>query len=210
MPDPVDLAVVVLPAAMTPDVLRACGERGIKAVVIISGGFREVGGQGKALEEECCKIAESYNMRLIGPNCVGTLDLTTGLNTTFIQGVPALGSIGFVSQSGAVCGGVVDYIADKSIGFSHFASLGNELDVDESDMIAFFGEHPKVKVIAAYVEGIQDGVKFLRIASEVSRKKPIVLLKLGGLARALKPSHPTQGHWRGPIPLIRRHLNRLV
>ncbi len=186
MPDPVDLAVVVLPAAMTPDVLRACGERGIKAVVIISGGFREVGGQGKALEEECCKIAESYNMRLIGPNCVGTLDLTTGLNTTFIQGVPALGSIGFVSQSGAVCGGVVDYIADKSIGFSHFASLGNELDVDESDMIAFFGEHPKVKVIAAYVEGIQDGVKFLRIASEVSRKKPIVLLKAGRTSAGAK------------------------
>lgn len=179
VPDPVDLAVVVLPAGMTPDVLRACGERGIKAVVIISGGFREVGGQGKALEEECREVAESYGMRLIGPNCVGTLDLTTGLNTTFIQGVPALGSIAFVSQSGAVCGGVVDYIADKSIGFSHFASLGNELDVDESDMIAFFGDHPKVKVIAAYVEGIQNGEKFIRVASEVSRKKPIVLLKAG-------------------------------
>ena len=179
VPDPVDLAVVVLPAPMTPEVLRACGARGIKAVVIISGGFREVGGQGKALEEECREIAESYGMRLVGPNCVGTLDLTTGLNTTFIQGIPALGSIGFVSQSGAVCGGVVDYIADKSIGFSHFASLGNELDVDETDMIAFFGDHPKVKVIAAYVEGIQNGEKFLRVASEVSRKKPIVLLKAG-------------------------------
>ena len=179
VPDPVDLAVVVLPAPMTPDVLQACGERGIKAVVIISGGFREVGDQGKALEEECREIADSYGMRLVGPNCVGTLDLTTGLNTTFIQGVPAAGSIGFVSQSGAVCGGVVDYIADKSIGFSHFASLGNELDVDETDMIAFFGDHPKVKVIAAYVEGIQDGEKFLRVASEVSRKKPIVLLKAG-------------------------------
>lgn len=179
VPDPVDLAVVVLPAPMTPDALRACGERGIKAVVIISGGFREVGSQGKALEEECQEIAKSYGMRLIGPNCVGTLDLTTGLNTTFIQGVPALGSIGFVSQSGAVCGGVVDYIADKSIGFSHFASLGNELDVDETDMIAFFGDHPRVKVIAAYVEGLQNGEKFLRVASEVSRRKPIVLLKAG-------------------------------
>ena len=179
VPDPVDLAVVVLPAPLTPDALRACGKRGIKAVVIISGGFREVGSQGKALEEECREIAKSYGMRLIGPNCVGTLDLTTGLNTTFIQGVPALGSIGFVSQSGAVCGGVVDYIADKSIGFSHFASLGNELDVDETDMIAFFGDHPRVKVIAAYVEGIQNGEKFLRVASEVSRRKPIVLLKAG-------------------------------
>ncbi len=135
VPDPVELAVVVLPARMTPEVLHACGERGIKAVVIISGGFREVGGSGIALEEECRQIAKHYGMRLIGPNCVGTLDLHTGLNTTFIEGVPDTGSIGFISQSGAVCGGVVDYIADKQIGFSHFASLGNELDVDESDVL---------------------------------------------------------------------------
>ena len=179
VPDPVDLAVVVLPAPMSPDVLRSCGERGIKAAIIISGGFREVGASGLALEEECRQIAGSYGMRLIGPNCVGTLDLHTGLNTTFIEGVPATGSIGFLSQSGAVCGGVVDYIADKHIGFSHFASLGNELDVDETDIIAFFGEHPNVKVIAAYVEGIRDGEKFLRITSQVSRKKPVILLKAG-------------------------------
>jgi acetate---CoA ligase (ADP-forming) len=179
VPDPVDLAVVVLPAPMTPDILRSCGERGIKAVIIISGGFREVGSGGIKLEEECRKVAQSYDMRLIGPNCVGTLDLYTGLNTTFIQGVPATGSIGFLSQSGAVCGGVVDYITDKHIGFSHFASLGNELDVDESDMIAFFGKHSKVKVIAAYIEAIQDGEKFLNTAKRVSQKKPIVMLKAG-------------------------------
>jgi acetyltransferase len=179
VPDPVELAVVVLPAPMTPEVLRGCGERGIKSVIIISGGFREVGGAGVQLEEECLQIAKRYQMRLIGPNCVGTLDLHTGLNTTFIQGVPAAGSIGFLSQSGAVCGGVVDFIAEKHIGFSHFASLGNEVDVDETDMIAYFGEHPQVKVIAAYIEGIQDGEKFIRIASQVSHKKPIVMLKAG-------------------------------
>lgn len=179
VPDPVDLGVVVLPAPMTPDILRSCGKRGIKAVIIISGGFREVGRSGIELEEDCRQIAESFNMRLIGPNCVGTLDLNTGLNTTFIEGVPAKGSIGFLSQSGAVCGGVVDYIADKHIGFSHFASLGNELDVDETDMIAFLGEDPRVKVIAAYIEAIQNGEKFLQIASRVSRQKPIVMLKAG-------------------------------
>ena len=179
VPDPVELAVIVLPAGMTPEVIRACGERGLKAAVIISGGFREIGGNGVALEQECLEIAKQYGMRLIGPNCVGTVDLLTGLNTTFIEGLPTKGSIGFLSQSGAVCGGVVDYIADKGIGFSHFASLGNELDVDESDMIAYFGAHPAVKVIAAYVEGIQDGQKFIRTAYEVSREKPIVLLKAG-------------------------------
>ncbi len=179
VPDPVDLAVIVLPAPMTPKVLRDCGERGIKAVIIISGGFREIGENGLQLEQECSQIAAEYGMRLIGPNCVGTMDLHTGLNTTFIEGVPDKGAIGFLSQSGAVCGGVVDYIANKHIGFSHFASLGNELDVDETDMIAYFGEHPRVKVIAAYVEGIQDGQKFLEVASQVSKEKPIVLLKAG-------------------------------
>ncbi len=179
VPDPVDLAVVALPAPITPAVLQSCGERGIRAAIIISGGFREVGTDGIQLEQECLKVAQAFKMRLIGPNCVGTLDLHTGLNTTFIEGVPAVGSIGFLSQSGAVCGGVVDFIANKQIGFSHFASLGNELDVDETDMIAFFGEHPKVDVIAAYLEGIQDGEKFIRVASEVSRVKPIVMLKAG-------------------------------
>ncbi len=179
VPDPLDLAVVVLPAPMTPGILRACGERGIKAVIIISGGFKEVGGKGVELEEECRQIAKSYQMRLIGPNCVGTMDLSTGLNTTFIEGTPAKGAIGFVSQSGAVCGGVVDLIADKGIGFSHFASLGNELDVSETDMIAFFGEHPQVRVIAAYVEAIENGERFMQVVSQVSKKKPVVLLKAG-------------------------------
>jgi acetate---CoA ligase (ADP-forming) len=179
VPDPLDLAVVVLPAPMTPAALRACGERGIKAVIIISGGFKEVGGSGIDLENECRQIAMSYQMRLIGPNCVGTVDLNTGLNTTFIKGMPAKGSIGFVSQSGAVCGGVVDLIADKGIGFSHFASLGNEMDVDETDVIAYFAEHPQVKVIAAYVEAIMNGERFVRVVGEVSRKKPVVLLKAG-------------------------------
>ncbi len=179
VPDPLDLAVVVLPAPMTPSVLRACGERGIKAVIIISGGFKEVGGSGIQLENECRQIAKSYQMRLIGPNCVGTLDLYTGLNSTFIEGVPAKGSIGFVSQSGAVCGGVVDLVANKGIGFSHFASLGNEMDVNETDIIGFFSEHPQVRVIAAYVEAIENGENFIRVVSEVSRKKPVVLLKAG-------------------------------
>jgi len=179
VPDPLDLAVVVLPAPMTPAVLRACGERGIKAVIIISGGFKEVGGSGIQLEKDCREIIESYNMRLIGPNCVGTMDLYTGLNTTFIEGMPAKGPIGFVSQSGAVCGGVVDLIAEKGIGFSHFASLGNELDVNETDMIAYFGDHPQVKVIAAYVEAIEHGDRFMQVVSQVSRHKPVVLLKAG-------------------------------
>ncbi len=179
VPDPVDLAVVVLPAALIPDTLKACGERGIHAVTIISGGFKEIGEEGKALEREIVEIARQYAIRIIGPNCVGTMNLVTGLNTTFIKGIPATGGIGFISQSGAVCGGVVDHVVDQGIGFSHFLSLGNEADVDETDMIEYLGSDPDTRVIAAYIEGIQDGQKFLKITRDVARQKPVVVLKAG-------------------------------
>jgi acetyl coenzyme A synthetase (ADP forming)-like protein len=179
VPDPVELAVIVLPAGMTLEALKSCVERGIKAVIIISGGFREIGETGKALEEACLRIAKRNGMRIIGPNCVGTMDMYSGCNTTFIEGMPEAGPIGFVSQSGAVCGGVVDLVVDKHVGFSHFASLGNEMDVSESDMIEYLGEDDNVKVIAVYVEGIQDGKRFMDVARKVSAIKPIVMLKAG-------------------------------
>jgi acetyltransferase len=179
VPDPVDLAVIVLPVAATPIILEACGKRGIKAVVIISGGFKETGAAGLNLEEQCLEIAAKFGMRLIGPNCVGLVNLHNGLNTTFINGLPDVGGIGFLSQSGAVCGGVVDLVKGKKIGFSHFISLGNEADVTETDIIEFLGDDPATTVIAAYVEQIRDGRRFLQVARAVSRKKPIVLLKAG-------------------------------
>ena len=179
VPDPLDLAVIVLPAEMTLEALLGCAKRGIKAVIIISGGFKEIGLEGKKLEEVCLAVAHENHMRIIGPNCVGTIDTGSGLDTTFIKGMPAPGPIGFVSQSGAVCGGVVDLLIDKHIGFSHFASLGNEMDITESDIIEYFGEDPRVKVIAAYVEGISNGKRFIEVARRVSRIKPIVLLKAG-------------------------------
>jgi acetyltransferase len=179
VPDPVDLAVIVLPAQATLPVMKACGERGIKSVIIISGGFKEVGGEGKALEQEILETAHKYGMRFIGPNCVGTVGLHSGFNSTFINGLPDVGSIGFVSQSGAVCGGVVDYVQDKGIGFSVFASLGNEADVTETDLIEFLADDPNTKVIAAYVEAINNGPRFIETAKRVTRKKPIVILKAG-------------------------------
>lgn len=178
-PDPVELAVIVVPANATPQILRDCGARGIKACIVISGGFREMGEEGAALERECVEIARSHNMRLIGPNCVGTMDLFSGLDTTFIQGVPTTGGIGFVSQSGAVCGAVVDYIQRKGVGFSYFVSLGNEADVTETDVVEYLNDDPNTKVIAMYVEGIQDGRRFVEVARRVTQSKPIVLLKAG-------------------------------
>ena len=179
VPDPVDLAVIALPAPLVKDVIKDIGQRGIKAAIVISGGFKEVGGEGESLESEILEIAGQYEMRLIGPNCVGTVDLYTGLNTTFIDGMPQKGGIGFLSQSGAVLGGVVSLFIDKKVGFSHLVSLGNEADVTETDVIAYLAEDPNVNVIAAYVEAIRDGQKFIEVARQVSRKKPIVLLKAG-------------------------------
>uniref|UniRef100_A0A7C4KZ46 CoA-binding protein n=1 Tax=Bellilinea caldifistulae TaxID=360411 RepID=A0A7C4KZ46_9CHLR len=179
VPDPLELAVIVLPAPTIPATLEACGQRGIRSVIIISGGFKEVGEEGAALEKQILEIAARYQMRLIGPNCVGTLDLYSGLNTTFIQGVPEKGSIGFISQSGAVGGGVVDYIRNKWIGFSNFASLGNEADLTETDLIEYLSQDEHTRVIAVYVEMIRDGQRFMQVARRVTPHKPIVLLKAG-------------------------------
>ncbi len=152
---------------------------GNQNVVIITGGFKELGPEGAEIENSVKKLAKSYGMRVVGPNCVGTVDVRTGLNSTFIKGVPPAGPIAFISQSGAICGGVIDLIINSKIGFSHFASLGNEMDVTETDMLEYFAEEEDVKVIAMYVEGIQDGPRFMRVAREVSMKKPIVFLKAG-------------------------------
>ena len=179
VPDPVDLGVIMLPAPMVLQNIEACGKRGLKAVTIISGGFKEVGEDGADLEQECVKVARKYGMRLVGPNCVGTMDLYSRLNTTFIEGMPDQGHIGFISQSGAVCGAVIDHIKGKGIGFSIFASMGNEADVNETDLIEYLSEDPNTRVIAAYVEAIQDGQRFIQVCRRVSRKKPIVILKAG-------------------------------
>jgi acetyltransferase len=179
VPDPVELAVVVLPVTVIMETMREIGERGIKAVVIITGGFRELGEEGAKVELAVKELAQSYGMRVVGPNCVGTIDVRTGLDSTFIKGLPQAGPIAFISQSGAICGGVIDLIINSRIGFSHFASLGNEMDVTETDMLELFEEDEHVKVIAMYVEGIQDGPRFMEVARRVSQKKPIVFLKAG-------------------------------
>lgn len=186
VPDPLDLAVIILPAEVIPNVLEDCGKRGVKAVIVISGGFREVGEGGLALENECLTIIRNYGMKMIGPNCVGTMNVLNGLNTTFIRGMPAKGGIGFLSQSGAVCGGIVDHVVKKGFGFSHFISLGNEADVNETDIIEFLAKDENTRVIAAYVESIYDGQRFLKVCQQVSRIKPIVIIKAGRTSEGAK------------------------
>ncbi|HNU02807.1 MAG TPA: acetate--CoA ligase family protein [Anaerolineae bacterium] len=178
-PDPVELAVLMVPAAACPAVLEACGRRGLKGAIVISGGFREVGAEGLALEQELLRIAGQYSMRLIGPNCVGTLDAHTGLNTTFIRTMPKPGPIAFVSQSGAICGGILEWTAGKGIGFSRFATLGNAADVTETDLLEELAEDPNTRVIVAYVEAIRAGRRFIDVARRITPHKPILVIKAG-------------------------------
>jgi acetyltransferase len=186
VPDPVDLAVVVLPAAQVADVLDQCGRRGIRHAIIISGGYGETGPEGLAREEALARVAHQHGMRIVGPNCIGTIDTHTPVNTTFVVGMPQVGDIGFVSQSGALCAAVIDWARGAGVGFSRIVSLGNQTDVNETEMLAAMAADAQTRVITAYIEGVVDGRAFMQTAEESARRKPVVVLKAGKGASGAK------------------------
>ncbi len=179
VPDPCELAVIIAPAAATPTILEQCGQRGLRAAIVISGGFSEAGPEGAELEQRLLGIARSYGMRLLGPNCIGIVDTHTPLDTTFGPHMPKRGSITFVSQSGAVCGGVIDWALGAGIGFSRLVTLGNQADVNETDVLESLAEDEQTRVIAMYLEGVDGGRRFVEAARRVSLTKPIVAIKVG-------------------------------
>lgn len=180
LPETPDLAVIVIPYNHVPEAMRQCGEKGIPAVVVISAGFREAGVEGVEREREVIDIAKQYNIRVIGPNCLGIIDTYTPINATFAAGTPPSGSIAFMSQSGALQTAILDWaLASQDLGFSKFVSLGNKADVSEIDLMLAWAEDPASHVILAYIEGVPSGQRFMQVAREVSRKKPILVLKSG-------------------------------
>jgi acetyltransferase len=180
VPDPADLAILIVPPLATPDAIHACGKRGVGAAIIVSSGFREVGPEGAVLEKHCLEIAREHGVRLLGPNCIGTLDTHLPLDTTFLQPpMPARGHIGFVSHSGAFCAAVIDWARGQSFGFSQIASLGNQADVNETDMLPLVASDKQTSVVVMYLEGISDGIRFVKTAGEVTRRKPVIALKVG-------------------------------
>lgn len=179
VPDPVDLAVIIVPAKAVESVLKECGERGIKHAIIVTGGFSETGEDGKKLEAQLLKVAEEYEMSIIGPNCIGTIDTHTPVNTTFVVGMPEPGEIGFISHSGAMVAAIIDWASGSGIGFSRIASLGNQIDVNETQMIEDVAEDDQTKVITAYLEGVADGNEFMQAARKAAQKKPFLVLKGG-------------------------------
>ncbi len=179
VPDPVELAVLILPAGMVSGAIEACGQRGIKAAVVISGGFREVGPEGAAREAEMVAIAQRHGMRIMGPNGIGVMDMHTPLNTTFVKGMPPVGSIAFLSQSGALCGGIIDWTIGRGIGFSRFLSVGNEADVNETDVIPYLAADETSRVITLYLEDVKGGPAFVDALRDAAARKPVLAIKAG-------------------------------
>jgi acetyltransferase len=179
VPDPIDLAVIVIPYPLVPDALRTCGEKGIPATIVITAGFREAGMDGLERERELIEIAHEYGIRLIGPNCLGVIDTVTPMNASFSAGMPPGGPMAFMSQSGALGTAILDWAQAGRLGLSKFVSLGNKADVSETDLLLAWEDDPSSKVILSYVEGLPDGQEFIRVARKVSKKKPVVALKSG-------------------------------
>lgn len=179
LPEPVDLAVIVIPAEGVPETLKQCGERGIRNAVVISAGFKEVGLEGAQREKELVRIANEYELNVVGPNALGLISTRVGLNATFAPRGALPGHIAFMSQSGAFCTTVLDWAWKEKLGFSHFVSLGNKAVLNECDFLWAFAEDPETRVIVGYLEGILEGPRFMAIAREVTRQKPVVILKAG-------------------------------
>ena len=175
-----DLGIICAPAPEVPHIVRDCGAAGIEGLIIISAGFGEIGDEGRALEEQVSEeFKKNPGMRIIGPNCLGIIVPSLHLNASFATGMPQDGSIAFISQSGALCSSVLDWALEEKIGFSHFVSIGNTLDVDFADLIDYFGEDEKTRSIILYVESIKQARKFMTAARAFARTKPIIAYKAG-------------------------------
>ena len=197
VPDKIDLAVVVVPPKNVLEVIGQCGTKQIDAAVIITAGFRESGLEGAKLENELVKRAKEAGVRFIGPNCLGIIDTHSKVNASFAAGMPAKGSIGFFSQSGALCLAVLDRALPDEIGFSKFISMGNKADISDTDIMLALSEDDNTRVILGYIEGVSDGRKFMEVAGLVSKKKPLIILKSGITSSGAKAASSHTGALAG-------------
>jgi len=181
LPEAPELGIVIVPAPGVAEVVEQLGRAGTRGVVVITSGFREIGEAGAAMERDVVARAQKYRMSLIGPNCFGIINTAAdvALNATFSKDLPTPGSIAFVSQSGALCAGILAYGVAERIGFSRFVSVGNRAGIDENDLLQSLGQDPATRVILLYVESLANGRRFLEAASEVTEKKPVLVIKSG-------------------------------
>ena len=190
IPDSIDLAVVAAPSKFTPSVMEEVGKKGIKGAIIVSAGFKEVDEAGAKLEREVGETAKKYGIKVIGPNCLGIMSFSKDniMNSTFLKITPKFGNIALVSQSGAICAATVEDAEAQNIGFSKVISMGNKVDMDESDVLELLAEDEDTRVIVMYLEDIRNARRFMEIARKISteRKKPIIVLKAGRTAEGAK------------------------
>lgn len=179
IPDKIDLAIIATPAKTVPGIVEECGQAGVGGLLIISAGFKEAGEEGNRMFEEILQISHRYNMRVIGPNCLGFINPTLGINASFASRMALKGNIAFISQSGALCTSILDWSAEQNVGFSHFVSIGSMLDVGFADLIDYFGMDPNTSCILIYMESLKDARKFMSAARAFARSKPIIILKAG-------------------------------
>ncbi len=209
VPDPVDLAVVVTPASTVPGVISECVDAGVTGAIVISAGFKESGPEGARLEQELLKEARRGRMRIIGPNCVGVMRPYSGMNATFAAEAARPGSVGFLSQSGALCTAILDWSFQAHVGFSAFVSIGSMLDVGWGDLIDYLGDDPYTKSIVIYMESIGDARSFMSASREVALAKPIIVIKAGRTEAAAKAAASHTGSLTGSDEVLDAAFRRV-
>ncbi len=199
IPDPVDMAVIVVPAAQVLGVVEACAKKGVKGLVIITAGFREIGPEGAKLEDKIVDIAKRHDMRIIGPNCMGVIDATPGvrMNATFSPGVPPSGTVAFMTQSGALGVAILLAVQKLGLGFSYFASVGNKADVGAMDLLEYWENDAHTQLIAMYLESFGDPRRFTELSKRISKRKPIVMVKSGTSAAGARAASSHTGSLAG-------------
>lgn len=197
VPAQVDLAVIVTRATAVPGIVRECAEVGVKGVIVISAGFKELGPEGVELERQLMEEARRGDIRIIGPNCLGLMCPPTGVNATFAAGMAQPGNVGFISQSGALCTAVLDWSFNERVGFSAFISMGSMVDVGWGDLINYLGQDPKTQSILIYMESVGDARAFLTAAREVALTKPIIVIKAGSTSAGGKAAASHTGALTG-------------
>jgi len=201
LPEDADLAVISIPAPFVPQTMKEIAEKGIKSVIIITGGFGELGEEGKKMEEEILQIAKENGIRIIGPNCVGVYVPDAGVDTVFLPDEkmdrPKSGSIAFVTQSGAFAAAMLDWAAGAGIGIGKMVSYGNKLDVDDADLMDYFIYDESIKAVTLYIEGVKEGRKFIEAAKRITKVKPVIALKSGKTEYGAKAASSHTGSLAG-------------
>ena len=208
VPKEVELATIAIPAISVPDVAEECGKKGVRALVVISAGFKETGREGARLERRLIEIGAKYDIMIQGPNCLGVIDTSTPMNLSFAAAMPKRGRIGFVSQSGALGTAILDWAIKEGIGLSSFVSLGNKADLDEVDFIEAMGDDENIGVILLYLESIEEGRRFLKVASRVVKRKPIIVLKGGTSTAGARAAGSHTGALVGSFVAYRAAFNK--